>query len=175
MKLKNINDSIGINVTSQAMWKILSQYGDVSKFHAGVKQSSRINSSENEASMGCERVCNLVDMGLKIMLKERIVNYMEGVGYQYEVYEWKNFPLKKMFFAFNINESSSGETILRIDIDYKASPEILTPIMAGKMKRLIKDVLLGYKHYAETGEQRIPIKEIRKIYKNEKFIISQAA
>jgi len=30
----------------------------------------------------------------------------------------------------------------------------------------MKDVLLGYKHYAETGEKRVPIKALRKIYKN---------
>lgn len=175
MKLKNVSDAITIDISSQAMWDILTQYGDVSNFHAGVIQSSRINNSQNTATIGCERVCNIVDMGLKIMLKERIVDYIEGVGYQYEVYEWKNFPLKKMFFGFKISLGEYGETILRIDIDYKASPAFLTPLMAGKMRRLIKDVLLGYKHYAETGERRTPIKSIRKLYKNEKFKISQVA
>ncbi len=44
-----------------------------------------------------------------------------------------------------------GETKLKIDINYKASPETLTSIMTSKMRQLIKDILLGYKHYAETG------------------------
>lgn len=164
MKLKNINDEIHINVSTEKMWTILSQYGEVSNFHAGVKESYHEVGNNNEASLGCERVCNIVDMGLNIVLKERIINYVEGEGYQYEVYEWKNFPLRKMLFGFTIKQGASDSAILRIDVDYKAKPAFLTPLMAGKMRRLVKDVLLGYKHYAETGQKRTPIKTLRKKY-----------
>lgn len=166
MKLRNVHQEIAINTTPDKMWSVLSQYGDVSSFHAGVMESCKLEGSENSASSGCERICNLVDMGLNIMLKERIINYVEGKGYQYEVYEWKNFPVQKMLFSFAIKEGQSGKSVLRIDIDYKARPAFLTPLMIGKMKKLMKDVLLGYKHYAETGEKRVPIKALRKIYKN---------
>jgi len=165
MKLKNIHEEIYVNVTPERMWKVLSQYGDVSNFHAGVDNSFSIQGSRNEAKLGGERVCNIVDMGLKIVLKERIINYEEGVGYQYEVYEWKNFPLRKMLFGFKIRESENGNTLLRIDLDYKAKPSFLTPLMAGKMRKLVHDVLLGYKHYTETGEKKVPIKSLRKKYK----------
>lgn len=164
MKLKNIHEEIPVNVSVEKMWEVLSQYGDVSSFHAGVAESHKINGSVNEASQGCERVCNVVDMGLKIVLKERIINYEEGVGYQYEVYEWKNFPLRKMLFGFTIKEAKNGHSILRIDVDYKAKPALLTPLMALKMKKLIHDVLLGYKHFSETGQKRVPVKSLRKRY-----------
>jgi len=39
MKLKNINEEMNINATAEKMWESLSQYGDVSKFHAGVENS----------------------------------------------------------------------------------------------------------------------------------------
>lgn len=175
MKLKNVHQSISINVSPEKMWDVLSQYGDVSNFHAGVVESTSVEGNSNDASLGCERVCNIVDMGLKIVLKERIINYVEGEGYQYDVYEWKNFPLKKMLFGFKIIPDDSGKTILRIDVDYKASPALLTPLMARKMRNLIKDVLLGYKHYAETGEKRTPIQSIRKMYKKKYFKAEQAA
>ena len=165
MRLKNIHDKIHINATPERMWQVLSQYGEVSNFHAGVKESYHVEGNSNEASLGCERVCNIVDMGLKIVLKERIINFVEGEGYQYEVYEWKNFPLRKMLFGFSIKQGPQESTILRIDLDYKAKPAFLTPLMAGKMRRLVKDVLLGYKHYAETGEKRTPIKSLRKKYR----------
>jgi len=164
MKLKNIHQEMHIQITPDAMWKILSQYGDVSRFHGGVVESHRETGSDNEASLGCERVCNIVDLGLHITLKERIVDYVEGESYRYEVYEWKNFPIRKMLFGFKILGIGEAGTRLALDIDYKAKPAFLTPLMAGKMKKLAGDVLLGYKHYAETGETRVPIKELKARY-----------
>lgn len=165
MKLKNIYQQMQIQVTPEQMWEILSQYGDVSRFHGGVVESHKEAGSDNKASLGCERVCNIVDLGLHITLKERIVNYVEGESYQYEVYEWKNFPIRKMLFGFKILSTDKAGTVLAIDIDYKAKPAFLTPLMAGKMRRLAGDVLLGYKHYAETGEMRVPVKELKTRYK----------
>jgi len=167
MKLKNIHQEIPVNVTAEEMWKVLSHYGDVSSFHAGVEESYHVDGSINEAGMGCERVCNIIDMGLHIQLKERITELEEGKGYRYEVYEWKNFPIQKMFFGFSILQDEQAKTWLRIDIDYRANPALLTPLMAWKMKKLAFDVLLGYKHHTETGEKKVPIKLLRKKYKQE--------
>jgi hypothetical protein len=167
MKLKKIHQEMQIQTSSEKMWNILSQYGDISRFHGGVVESHKEQGSEDVASLGCERICNIVDLGLHITLKERIVDYVEGESYQYEVYEWKNFPIKKMLFGFKINKINEVSTLLAIDIDYKAKPAFLTPLMAGKMKRLARDVLLGYKHYAETGEMRVPIKKLKSKYKSQ--------
>jgi len=164
MKLKNINDEIVVNATPEKMWDILSQYGDVSKFHAGVESSHHGEGSNDTASLGCERVCNVVDMGMKIVLKERIYNFVQGEGYQYDVYEWKNFPIRKMLWGFKIKTDAQGNTLLHIDIDYKAKPAFLTGLMAGKMRKMAHDVLLGYKHFTETGEKKAPIKSLRKKY-----------
>lgn len=166
MKTAKIHQEIKIRTKPAHLWKVLSQYGDVSKFHAGVQKSFKLEGSENKAALGCERVCQIVDMGLHITLNERIVDYQEGKSYQYEVYEWKNFPIQKMLFRFTIGNSDETTTPLSIDIDYLAKPAFLTPLLKGKMNALAKDVLLGYKHYTETGEQRTPIKEVKKRYKN---------
>jgi len=166
MNLKNIYEEMPVDVTAEQMWQVLSVYGDVSGFHSGVKQSYKVEGSANKACIGGERVCNIVDMGLKIQLKERIIDYQEGIGYQYEVYEWKNFPLRKMLFKFSIRENISGGVLLRLDIDYKAKPAILTSIVAWKMRILIHDVLLGYKHYAQTGEKNVPLSTLRRKYKD---------
>lgn len=165
MKLKLIHQEMQIQATPETMWTILSQYGDVSRFHGGVVESHKEAGSGNEASLGCERVCNIVDLGLHITLKERIVNYVEGESYQYEVYEWKNFPIQKMLFGFRIISTDKANTVLALDIEYKAKPAFLTPLMAGKMRKLAGDVLLGYRHYAETGELRVPIKELKARYR----------
>jgi len=175
MKLRNIHQEIAVNVSPEKMWQVLSRYGDVSQFHAGVEESHRVDGSADEAALGGERVCNIMDMGMHIVLKERIFDYTEGVGYQYDVYEWKNFPLRKMQFGFSIKAGRHGKTILCMDIDYRAKPAWLTPLMAPKMHRLAKDVLLGYKHYTETGERKVPIRELRKRYKDDALLDLQHA
>jgi len=164
MKLKNIHAEVSINVTPEQMWKVLSRYGDVSQFHGGVRESHPEGESTPAASLGCERVCNIVDMGLQIQLKERIVDYVEGVSYAYDVYEWKNFPVQAMRFGFALREISPNSTTLVLDIDYRAKPAWLTPLLAPKMKKLARDILLGYKHFAETGEKRVPLKALKQRY-----------
>jgi len=164
MKLKHIHQEIPVQVTREKLWKVLLHYGDVADFHAGVARSYRAEGSNNEASMGCERVCKIVDLGLKITLKERIIEFVEGSSYKYEVYEWKNFPIQKMYFEFKILKSSATHTVLGLNIEYKAKPAFLTPLLMGKMKRLALEVLLDYKHYAETREARVPIKKLKSTY-----------
>jgi len=61
--------------------------------------------------------------------------------------------------------STATHTTLAIDIDYKARPAFLTPLMAGKMRNLADDVLIGYKHYTGTGRKRVPMKQLKKQYK----------
>jgi hypothetical protein len=173
MKLQKIHQEMQIKVSPEKMWEILSRYGDVSLFHAGVVSSFSENGSENSASLGCERVCNIVDVGLKITLKERIVEFVEGESYRYEVYEWKNFPVQRMFFGFRIMGGTQSCTVLGIDIEYRAKPAFLTPLMAGKMRKLARDVLLGYRHYAETGQKRVPIRELKEIYRAYETLAAQ--
>ena len=166
MKLKAIHQEIRVQVNAERMWQVLSQYGDVSRFHAGVVESHKEPGSGTQAAMGCERECNIVDMGLHIMLKERIIEFVEGKSYKYEIYEWKNFPIRQMLMGFRILQASATETLLGIEIAYLAKPAFLTPLLAPKMRRLAHDVLLGYKHYAETGEMRVPIKALKARYKD---------
>jgi len=173
MKLKNIHHEIQINATSEQVWQTLLRYGDVATFHAGVQTSHKEEGSNNEASLGCERVCHIVDLGLKILLKERIIEFVERKSYRYEVYEWKNFPVQKLYFGFAILGTSQGSTTLALDIDYKARPAFLTPLMAGKMKRLTQNVLLGYKYFTETGEIRVPIKDLKNRFNEKKQVVMQ--
>lgn len=169
MKLKMIHEEMTIRASRQRLWQILQRYGDVSHFHAGVRHSQRVGTSDNLAAPGCERECHIVDMGLHITLKERIIDYQEGKSYTYEVYEWHNFPLARMELGFTLLDPAGpllneNETVLAIDIAFKARPALLTPLLAGKMRRLARNVLLGYKHYAETGEQRAPLKTLQRRY-----------
>jgi hypothetical protein len=173
MQLKKIHEEMPIKASPEKIWEVVSQFGNVSDFHAGVVSSVREEGSQNSATIGCERICNIVDMGLHITLKERVVDCVEGESYQFEVYECRNFPVKEMFFRFTIKDATPKHSTLAIDIAYKAKPAVLTPLMSGKMKSLAREVLLGYKHYTETGEKRVPIKELKIRYRPNHFFAAK--
>lgn len=175
MKLKSIKQKIKIQATPEQVWSIISQFGNVANFHAGVKDSYKQKGSDNKATLGCERVCKIVDMGLNITLKERVTNIVEGKSYQFEVYECSNFPISKMLFGFEILNNNADSTELEIHIQYRAKPAFLTSLMAGKMRKLARDVSLGYKHHIETGEVRAPIKSLRKKYQYSDHLYLQNA
>ncbi len=73
MKLKRIRQELTINVAPERMWELLSQYGYVARFHAGMLESHSIASSKDQDGPGCDRL-----------------------GHIYEKYEWKNFPIHKI-------------------------------------------------------------------------------
>ena len=52
-----------------------------------------------------------------------------------------------------------------VDIDFRGKPALLTPLLAWKMKSLASDVLLGYRHFIETGERRVPINDLKTRYR----------
>lgn len=83
--------------------------------------------SENAASLGCERVSRIVDMGSRITLKEGIVDYEEGRSYRYEVYEWSNFPIEKMQFGFTARGVVAAPRILALDIETGPVPPCWRP------------------------------------------------
>ncbi len=166
--LKNLGSHDGINLTAttteikveatpQEVWRALSKFANVSTIHGGVEVSVPGASGDNEAKLGAERTCTILDGRREVTLVERITEFEEGRFYRYQVYEWKNFPLKVMFFAFSVKTNNKGETILSLTQNYRLNPGFLTGLMTWKIKKQQRIILLGYKHYMETGERNVPI------------------
>jgi len=168
VKLTEITTSIKINASSEKVWETLSHYGDVSTFHAGVEKSVNNIGSPNKAALGVERTCDILDGKREVVLKEKITEYEEGSHYRYEVFEWKNFPLKVMFFGFKVTKISDNQSKLSLTINYRLNPGFMTNLMKWKITKLEKTVLTGYRHYIETGKENTPINEVEKL--NYQFI-----
>ncbi len=166
MSLTNVHCQMLINASAEDVWSVVCRYGDVAQFHGGVERTTSVNESPIKAQLGADRVCDIHDMGMHIILKEKIIEFKEGESYRYKVYETKNFPVKALFFEFSIQKHNENNTYLRLDIDYKGKPAFITPFLKPKMQKLTRDVLLGYKEHIETGSQNVPIKDLRKKYKS---------
>jgi len=162
IKLAKVTTSIKINASKEKTWEALSHYGDVSTFHAGVEKSINHSRFTNIAALGVERTCNILDGKREVILKEKITEYLEGRYYRYQVFEWKNFPLKVMFFGFSVADISNAKSKLTLVINYRLKPGFLTSLMKWKIKKMEKEILMGYKSYIETGEKNTAIQTLKK-------------
>jgi Polyketide cyclase / dehydrase and lipid transport len=160
IKLTTTTTEIKVEASPQVVWQALSKYANVSTIHGGVEESVPGPSGNNEARLGAERTCTVLDGRREVTLVERITEFEEGKFYRYHVYEWKNFPLKVMFFAFSVRTNKKGETILSLTQNYRLNPGFLTGLMTWKIKKQQRIILIGYKHYMETGESNKPIDDL---------------
>lgn len=166
MKLATIHYEVEVNVTAYKAWEVLSSYGDVGSYHTGVVSSKSINGTSNTAQLGCDRICHLQDGKRKIMVKEKIIDFSKGNYYTYHVYDWDNFPLKKMLNTFGVKKNDKGKTVIYQTTEYRLKPRFLTGIMKRKLRKNAREALLFYKHYMETGEKNASADSVKNRYKN---------
>jgi len=166
IKLKELTYQLKVDATPEQVWDVLAKYGNVASFHTIVAESSSIDGSSNEVTMGCERSCTIYDGKRRIDIKERVTEIEEGKYYRYEVYEWINFPLKKMFVGFGVKKDEEGNTILYQVQNYRLKPSFLTGLMKGKLQKRQREALIVCKHYIETGEEN---PDLEKLLKMEKY------
>ncbi|WP_298535753.1 SRPBCC family protein [uncultured Algibacter sp.] len=160
-----VNYEMPVDVTSEQAWSVLSSYGNVGSFHSSLKSSKSIKGSDNEAELGCYRECIIPNGKKDILVREKITEFSEGQYYTYDVYEWENFPLKKMSITYGVKKNSNGETIIYQNSEYRLKPRFLTWPMKGKMRSGARESLMAYKHYMETGEKKINLEVLKKNYK----------
>ncbi len=162
MKLTHLEYEVPVAVSAEKAWEVLARFTDVGDFHSGVLKSAA-NGAKREG-VGTDRTCELPG---KVVVHERICEWNEGSSYKYDVYAWKKFPLKKMLITFGVRrKASSPEVSIYQTVDYRLSPGFLTVIMKGKVRTSLRDGLLGYKHFMETGEANADMKALRKRYGN---------
>ena len=166
-KMEVLENEVIVHNSHEAVWNALSSFGNVSGFHTTIDESVALNGTEDKASLGAEREIQIPDGMNNIINKERIIKYIDGVYYTYEVYESENFPTKKMRVTYGVRLDHRGRTVLFSKMFYKLNNSFVTNLFKRKLKRANFDSLLSYKYYIETGERNTDIKILRKRYHNE--------
>ena len=166
-KMDVLENQVIVQNSHEAVWEALSNFGNVSDFHSMIDESIVLNGTKEEASLGSEREIQIPDGIINIINKERIVTFIEGVYYTYEVYESENFPTKTMQVTYGVRIDSRGRTVLFSKMFYKLNNRINTRLLKGKMDRANMDSLLAFKYFIETGERNTDIKDLRKRYDQE--------
>lgn len=136
---------------------------DAGDFH-GSLISSHCETPGKETGVGATRFCQI---DKKISVSETIVDWKEGEYYTYEVVDWKNFPLKKMYQTYGVKTGSNGKTILYNKVQYRLSSFFIEWMASGRLKKGTHKVLVYYKDYMETGTVKRPREDLKKLYPEE--------
>jgi len=163
-KMKFLENKLIVNNTPQEVWKALVAFGNVSTFHSTIDESIVLNGTAEEAMLGAEREIQIPDGINNIINKERIIKFIEGIYYTYDVYESENFPIKKMQVTYGVRLDHHGKTVLFSKTYFKFNSALANGLLKKKLDRANKDSLLAYKNYIENGEKNTEIKELRKRY-----------
>ncbi len=166
-KMEVLEHKIVVQNSHEAVWDALVEFGNVSNFHSSFDDSVSLNGTNEQAQLGVEREVQIPDGINNIINKERIITFMDGVYYTYEVYESENFPTKKMHVTYGVRLDEKGRTILFVKTFYKLNNAINTKFLKRKLNRFGTDSLLAYKYYIETGERNTDLKILRKRYQKE--------
>ena len=149
---------IRINATKDQVWAVLSDFGGIYRWNAGVRNS--FSTSDIKHGTQATRRCELLT-GVDY-LDERVLEWVEGEIFKVEIYK-TNLPLHKNIVEFSI-ESTDGGTVVTVTPDYTLKYGPVGWLMDRIMVRQLfnggmEDLLSGLKYYVETGEivgERIP-------------------
>lgn len=166
-EMEVLENRVLVQNSHESVWNALSLFGNVSRFNASIDDSVALNGSVEQADLGAEREVQIPDGINNIINKERIVTFVDGINYTYEVYETENFPTKKMYVTYGIRLDAKGRTILYTKTFYQLNNKFNNKLLKRKLNRLSMDSLLAYKYYIENGEKDTDIKVLRKRYQKE--------
>ena len=158
---------VEVNGTIEEVWKALAdEYINVDQISIGIVESGPVDDHPTTGN-GAVRYCDINFKGKELNIKEKIVDWKvdeTNKEFMYDVYEWKNYPLKKMYQVWGVREAN-GKVYVYNKIYYKMKNGFLNMMSGGLMKKLAKDGVTMVKHYVETGEGNVDQKVLRKKYR----------
>ena len=132
------------------VWELLADLSSLEDFDPNVLRSFYV--TEDRAGVGAARQCDLPD---DAWVRERVIAWDEGRGYEIEVYEGSSdFPLDDQRARFELEDRENG-TLVRLTFRYTLVPDAgVTEQEAAAMgSELVASVVGGLKRFVETGER----------------------
>ncbi|MEZ4722169.1 MAG: SRPBCC family protein [Flavobacteriales bacterium] len=144
------------------VWNIVSDPGNIVRFHPLIKHSECI--SKNKSGIGSERLCKLLPMGEMI---EQATEWKEGQGYTMLVKGGKMMPPVKFMKGALSLDHREGRCLVSFEFSYKLKGGFLGALMDRFMirpqfRKAPPKYVLGLKYYAENG-RKISKKELAQL------------
>lgn len=157
---------ITINASKQKVWDIVSNLGDIYKFHPGVSKS--YYTTEEAEGVGAARICELLPAG-KIL--ETVKSWEDGSGFVLQIDPIEKAPPVKDFTGhFQLKEINLNSTNVSLTVSYEMKlglvGDILNKVMIkSKLEKGIDALLAGLKVYIEKGMEVKDSKALQEILK----------
>ena len=147
-----IKKEIAINLSRTAVWKILSDFGNICHGHPAVSKS--YVSSEQKQGVAATRHCDFTMMGASA--EERVVQWNEEKNIKISVYQLNKMPgIKTMEMDLVLRDSQEG-TVLTGVMEYSMKNgffDVMNHLVMKRMNaKLLSGILAGHKKNMETGE-----------------------
>jgi hypothetical protein len=165
-----LSDEVVIEKSIDDVWNEVS-----GNFVNGAEIAASLNSSyglsgDLTEGLGAKRYLNIDFSGQTIEAKERIIDFRDAGDireFTYEVYETNGTPLTLTTYnTWSVRKRSDGKTCLGSVFIFRAKPAFLTGIVGKKFAQSgsIRNGLLTYKHYLETGEKKVSASRLNELY-----------
>ncbi len=145
--LLKVRDQVQINVPKSKLWEIISDFGNVSRWHPYITQSA-ITSSSNRG-VGTERSSEGLQPGTLI---EKVIGWDEGNSITYEM---TVDPLAMSMLSIS---GDGDQTLVTSDFQVDPGTEeesqgLDRPGYVKQLQDMLKVLGLGLKMYAEHGQK----------------------
>ncbi len=147
-----------IDKTPEEVWEeVAGNFVNVGQIVKAVDESY-CESGDVTEGLGAARYCDINFSGKSIKIKERILDWKvtdNRKEYTYDVYESQGFPAK-VYNTWVVRKGTDGQTYLGNTFIFRAKPAFMTGMMGKKLKKegALRNSVLSYKHYLETGEKK---------------------
>lgn len=167
-KFHVLYQEVVIDKTVDEVWNEVSgNFVDSGEIAHSINES-RCLSGDLREGLGAERYLNFNFLGKAREAKERIVEFKEDPDHReftYHVYEAKGSPAT-VYNTWTVRKGKDGKTYLSTAFILRAKLAFLTGLIGKKLAQSgsLRDGLLAYKHYLETGEKNVESKRLNELY-----------
>jgi len=112
------------NAPAKGLWKYLSDFSNIHRFHPFLKDSHFVEGSHS-CEVGATRQCNFKD---GTVFKERIKEWNEGSDYTIEVVE-TNSPIRDVAATLGVNAIDAKTTVAYMSVQFKPKKKLMQPLM----------------------------------------------
>lgn len=142
-----ITNQVQINVPKSKVWEIVSDFGNVSRWHPYITQSAITSSSDR--GVGTERSSEGLQAGT---LTEKVIAWDEGNSITYEM------TVKPLAMSMLSISGEGDQTLVTSDFQVdpgteEESPGVDRPGYEKQLQDMLKVIGLGLKMYAEHGQK----------------------
>ena len=157
-----------VDKSPEEVWaEVATNYINVANVSKAIT-GSHCESEGITSGLGAKRYC-AIDFGKKkVEVKEEVIDYQvsdKRKEFTYKVYDSKGFPAK-VYNTWVVRVGDDGKTYLGTAFIMRANMAMMTGMMAKQLLKQggVKNGVLSYKHYLETGEGNVEGTKLAQLY-----------